>query len=131
MILLFDFHSFEYHYNYLYRHVESNEILLNMLIIKSLLVSEHRMVVDDEPLLFILKLSSLDIWPEVVSPPEAAAFPAPVEAGELRELPPSPTAMLTDVIRQCLVLLRCPRPLLHSGVSVAARRPPHCRLFAS
>lgn len=67
----------------------------------------------DDELLFVLgEPPPLDVRAEVVRPPEAAALATPVEARELRQPSPAPVAVLLNVVREQLILLRRPRPLL-------------------
>ena len=85
------------------------------------------MKADDESLLVDGEVAALDVGAEVVGPPEAAALAAAVQAGGLGQAAPAADvpAPPLDVLHQRPVLLLSPRPLLHSDVVAAARRPPH------
>ncbi|THU44349.1 hypothetical protein C4D60_Mb02t06470 [Musa balbisiana] len=82
--------------------------------------------VDNELLLFLGELASLDIRSEVIGPPEPATLPAAVQAGQLGDAMPAPPPMLLHVINELPVLLRCPWPLLQAAHLLVTRRPRHC-----
>jgi hypothetical protein len=79
---------------------------------------------DDEPLLLGGEGPLLEVGPQVVRPPEAAALAAPEQPGVLLHRVPVPLAVLLHVVHQDGVLRRRPWPLLQRGPAAAVRRPP-------
>nr|GLL28306.1 hypothetical protein C4D60_Mb02t06470 [Ipomoea trifida]GMC93107.1 hypothetical protein C4D60_Mb02t06470 [Ipomoea batatas]GMD02407.1 hypothetical protein C4D60_Mb02t06470 [Ipomoea batatas] len=73
-----------------------------------------RMKLDDELFFLLLELAPLDVRPEIVCPPEAAALPTAVKPSELRDCSPASMPVLSDVIYELFILLGRPRPLLHT-----------------
>lgn len=86
---------------------------MNSYVCVCLLVSEKGMEVDDEVVLILGEVASLDVGPQVVGPPQAAALAAAVEPRQFWQSSPASVPMPSDVLHQLLVLLRRPRPLLH------------------
>lgn len=82
------------------------------------------MELDDHLVFLSGEMASLDIRAKVVSPSEATALTAPVQAGFFREAPPAPVAVLLYVLHQLLVLLWRPRPLLQPN-RITTRGSPH------
>ena len=63
---------------------------------------------DDERVLFLGKVSTLKVRPEIVYPPETAAFATPEKAGGFGERSPAAFAMSFNVSYEPLVLFFCP-----------------------
>ena len=90
----------------------------------NVLVAEEAVELDDELVLLLREVAALEVGPEVVDPPEAAALAAAEQAGGLGQRAPAPLAVRLDVRHEPVVLLLGPRALV--GVRLlAARRPPH------
>jgi len=90
----------------------------------NVLVAEEAVELDDELVLLLREVAALEVGPEVVDPPEAAALAAAEQAGGLGQRSPAPLAVRLDVRDEPVVLLLGPRALV--GVRLlAARRPPH------
>ena len=82
------------------------------------------MELDDELVLFLGEVATLEIGAQVVYPAEAAALAATKQAGGLGERAPASLAMGTDVGDQTVIFLLGPCSLV--GVSfLAAWRPSH------
>jgi hypothetical protein len=79
---------------------------------------------DDDVVLLVGEVASLEVWPEVVDPPEAAALAAPLQPRRLGQRPPATFAVGLDVGDQTLVFLLGPCALVRVRL-LAARRPPH------
>ena len=82
------------------------------------------MQLDDEVVLVGGEVAALEVWAEVVDPPEAAALAAAQQARRLGERPPAAFAVGLDVGDEPLVLLLGPGALVRVRL-LAARRPPH------
>lgn len=78
---------------------------------------------DDEALLLGGESPLLEIGPEVVRPPEAAALAAAEQPCVLLHRVPVPLAVLLDVVHQDSVLRGRPRPFLQRRPGASARRP--------
>jgi hypothetical protein len=70
------------------------------------------MKVDDEAFLFFREIAMFNVWPEIIDPPESAAFAIPVQPSLLRESTPIPLAVFLYVCFQFLILLWKPIPLV-------------------
>jgi hypothetical protein len=79
---------------------------------------------DDELVLLLREVAALEVGPQVVDPPEAAALAAAHKSGGLGKGAPAPLAVRLDVRHQTVVLLLGPRALVRVRL-LAARRPPH------
>ena len=90
----------------------------------NVLVSEEPVEPDDEFVFLLGEVAALEVWAEVVDPPEAAALAAAQQARRLGERPPSAFAVGLDVGDEPLVLLLGPGALVRVRL-LAARRPPH------
>lgn len=82
------------------------------------------MQLDDELILLLGEIAALEIGPEVVDPPEAAALATSEQPGGFRQGPPAPLAVRPDVRDQPIVLLLRPRAFVRVRL-LAARRSPH------
>lgn len=82
------------------------------------------MEINNKLFLSFIKEATLQVWPEVISPSEAATFATSAKTGELWDCPPTALAMSEDEIDQFLVFLSCPRPFLHTKL-VTTRLPYH------
>ena len=71
------------------------------------------MKIDDKLFLIVREKASLQVRPEVVGPPEAAAFPTAAETGQLWQSTPATMAVGEYEVYELLVFLRCPWPFLH------------------
>jgi hypothetical protein len=90
----------------------------------NVLVAEEAVELDDELVLLLREVAALEVGPEVVDPPEAAALAAAEQAGGLGQRAPATLAVRLDVRDESVVLFLGPRALV--GVRLlAARRPPH------
>jgi hypothetical protein len=93
---------------------------------------------DDELLLLRREGAALEVRPEVVDPPEAAALAAPLQPGVPGHIAPRTLSTPQHVRHQPLVLLRRPQPLPQlrgrrpriAAVRRWALRFPHCRPIA-
>ncbi|KAK4745800.1 hypothetical protein SAY87_012112 [Trapa incisa] len=70
------------------------------------------MEVEDQALLLLGERPLLEVWPEVVGPPEAAALPAAGQAGVLLHSVPVALSVLPHVLHEDGVLSSRPWPLL-------------------
>jgi len=61
------------------------------------------MELDDELILFLGEVAALQVRPQVIDPPEAAALAATEEARRLRERPPAALAVGPDVRDEPLI----------------------------
>lgn len=66
------------------------------------------MELDYELVLFLGEVSTLKVRPEIVDPPETAAFATPKKAGGFGERSPAAFAMCFNVSYEPLVLFFCP-----------------------
>lgn len=80
-----------------------------------LLVAKKAMEFDDELIFFLSKVSSLQVRPQVIDPPEAAALPAAEEPGGLRQRPPAPLAVGPDVSYEPIIFFFGPCPFVRVG----------------
>jgi hypothetical protein len=92
------------------------------------LVSEDLVEIDDGVVLLVGEVATLEVWPEVVDPPKAAALAAPLQPGRLGQRPPASFAVGLDVGNQTQVFLLGPCTLVRVCL-LAARRPPHDGLY--
>lgn len=76
--------------------------------IKYSLVAKKTMELDDELVLFFSEVSTLKVRPEIVDPPETAAFATPEKAGGFGERSPAAFAVSFNVSYEPLVLFFCP-----------------------
>ena len=70
------------------------------------------MEVDDGLNFLGREVSTLDVGPEIVAPPESATLPAPIKPGSPRERLPTAMPMFINVIFQLLIFFWCPWPFL-------------------
>ena len=104
-------------------------------------VPKESMELDDGLFLLQAELAPLDVWSQVVGPPQPATLPAPLQpctewqrsqfsptmsrprlrrlTGFGRQRSPAPVAVLLDVGEQLLVFLRRPGPLLQAHLLAA------------
>ena len=82
------------------------------------------MKLDDQLILLLGEVAALEVRPEVVDPPEAAALATAEEAGGLGQRSPATFAVRLDVGNEPVIFLLGPCSLV--GVCLlAARGPPH------
>lgn len=62
------------------------------------LVAQQAMEMNDGLFLFEREPPPLDVGPQIVGPPQAAALPTPLQPGILREGPPVAVAVPLDVV---------------------------------
>lgn len=88
-------------------------------------VAERGVERDDERVLVAGEGAPLEVGPEVVDPPQAAALAAPVrQPRQPRQRPPAAFPVGAHVGRQPVVFLPRPGPLRRVRL-LAARGPPH------
>jgi hypothetical protein len=91
---------------------------------RDVLVAEQAVELDDGLVLLLREVAALEVRPEVVDPPQAAALAAAGQAGGLGQGAPAPLSVRLDVGNETVVLFLGPGALV--GVRLlAARRPPH------
>lgn len=90
-----------------------------------LLVSQNRMKVDDCAVFFFREFTSLNIRPQIISPPQPAAFATPIKTSFLWKCPPTSMALLADIFHKLLIFFCCPWPFLHSTILLTAWNPTH------
>jgi hypothetical protein len=91
---------------------------------RDVLVAEKAVELDDGLVLLLREVAALEVRPEVVDPPQAAALAAAGQAGGLGQGAPAPLSVRLDVGNETVVLFLGPGALV--GVRLlAARRPPH------
>lgn len=87
-------------------------------------VAQDGMEAYDHLLFLRGEFASLDVRPEIIRPSETTAFPASKKSSVLGKSSPAPVPMLLNVGNQLLILVWCPRTLLHTHL-FAARSAPH------
>lgn len=87
-------------------------------------VTKKAVQFDDDLILFFGEVAPLEVRPQVIDPPEAAALATAEEARGLRERPPATLAVRSYVGNELVVLLLGPCALVCVSL-LAARRPSH------
>lgn len=77
------------------------------------LVAEEAVEGDNELVFFVGEVTTLQIWPQVVDPPQATALAAAQQAGCFGKGSPAAFAVALDVGDEALVLLLAPCPFVH------------------
>ena len=77
-----------------------------------LLVTKEAMELDDELIFLFSEISPLEVRPEVVDPPEAAALAAAEESGGLWQRSPAPLPVGPYIRYQPIIFLLCPCPFV-------------------
>lgn len=93
-----------------------------------LLIAEKAMEFDDEVIFFEGEITSLEIRPKIVNPPESAAFATPLKTSGSRERTPTTFTVSFDVRDELIVFFLSPSSFIRV-VLLAARRPPHLLLL--
>jgi hypothetical protein len=60
---------------------------------------------DDEFILLLGKIATLEIWPKVIDPPETAALATPQKPGSFWQGAPAPLTMSPNIRGQPIILL--------------------------
>lgn len=87
-------------------------------------VAKLRMEVNDHFLFILGQKASLQVWPQVIGPPQPATLSTPQQSCKLGNSPPTALAMGEDEVDELLVLFSCPWPFLQSNF-VTARLSSH------
>eukprot|EP00252_Welwitschia_mirabilis_P016691 TRINITY_DN3696_c0_g1_i10.p1 TRINITY_DN3696_c0_g1~~TRINITY_DN3696_c0_g1_i10.p1 ORF type:complete len:149 (-),score=1.49 TRINITY_DN3696_c0_g1_i10:100-546(-) len=74
---------------------------------------------DDEIFLFLGEVSSLNVWSEIVHPPQSATLAASVQSCIKRHASPVTLAMATNVFSEDLIFFATPRPSFQPGLGAA------------